>query len=350
MPIALTCPKCHAPHTAPDEAAGRPVRCPACRAEFPAGPAAPPAPKPARRRVLPWLLGLALVGGAGLAAYLLIGRPTPTDFTDPEGVFSARFPDRPEAKVVSQAQPLLLRWGERLYRAKAGREEYSVAVLDGLNAGDQPYGPATRDAHINGVIVLTASNADGAQLFERPAAHEGHPAREAVFVRRGDGRLTALRVLAGERHALRLAVTGPGDPDKPADFLGRAAEFFDTVHVGAGFGPPVVADPPAVSAADLAAAYRADAGAADAKYKGRWLRVSGTVREVAEGGTEFLVGAGGGAVLVRRAPAARMAVRVGRPGAEVTVTGRCRGLGAEPPEGPRPLLEGAVVARPPAPK
>jgi hypothetical protein len=350
MPIALMCPKCHAPQTVPDEAAGQAVRCPTCQAEFPAEPAAPPAPNPAKRRVLPWVIGLVLVGGAGLAAYQLIDSSTPTDFTDPNGMFSARFPDRPEAKAVSQAQPLRLLWGEQLYQAKVWGKEYSVAVLDGLNTGDQLYGPASRDTHINAVVVVTMTNADGQQLIERPAAHEGHPAREVVFVRREDGKLTALRVLAGEHHVLRLAVTGSGDKDKPADFLDRAGEFFEGVHVGIRFGPPIVDDPPVVSAADLAAAYKADARAADAKYKDRWLRVTGLVREVAKDGTEFLMEAGESVVLVRRAPKARRTVQVRRPGAEVATTGKCRGLDAGAAAGPRVLLEDAIVAHPPPPK
>jgi hypothetical protein len=301
------------------------------------------------RRVRWWIIGLVLVG-AGLSAYLLISRPIPTDFTDPNEIFSARFPNRPEAETVSQANPLMLRWGEELYRARAWRKEYSVAIFDGLNAGDELYGPTSRDKHSNGVAVVTVTNANGKQLFERPATHEGHAAREVVFVSRDDGTLTALRVLAGERYLLRLAVTGPGDQDKPADFLERARGFFDGVHVGAGFGPPVVDDPPAVSAADLAAAYRADAGAADAKYKDRWLLVSGSVRELAEDGTEFVMDAGESVVLVKRAPPARLTVPVRGPGTQVAATGKCRGLEAEAAAGPRVVVEDAVVARPPPPK
>ncbi len=354
MPIALTCPKCHVPQTIPDEAAGQAVRCPSCQAEFPAEPA-PPAPTPPKRRV-PWLvIGLGVAGavalvGAGLAAYLVINRPIPTDFTDPNGIFSARFPNRPEGEVVSQARPGLLRWGQQVYRAKAWRKEYSVAILDGLNAGDELYGPTSRDKHINGVVVLTVANANGKELFERQARHEGHLAREVVFVSRDTGKLTALRVLAGERCALRLAVTGPGDEDEPADFLDSAGDFFDGVHVEAGFGPPILDDPPTVSAADLAAAYRADTRAADAKYKDRWLRVTGSVREVAEDGTEFLIEAGEGVVVVKRAPQARLTVPVQVPGTQVATTGKCRGLEAGAAAGRRVLLEDAIVARPPPPK
>jgi hypothetical protein len=297
-----------------------------------------------------WVIGLVLVGGAGLSAYLLINRPIPTDFTDPNEIFSARFPNPPEAETVSQARPQMLRWGEQLYRAKEWRKEYSVAILDGLNAGDDLYGPTSRDRHINGVVAVTITNANGKQLFRRPATHEGHPAQEIVFVSRDNGKLTALRVLAGERCVLRLAVTGPGDKDEPADFLDRAGEFFDGVHVEAGFGPPIVDDPPAVSAADLAAAYRADARAADAKYKDRWLRVTGSVREVAKDGTEFLMEAGESVVVVKRAPQARLTVPVRRPGTQVTITGKCRGLETGAAAGPRVLLEDAIVAHPPGPK
>jgi hypothetical protein len=348
MPIALTCPKCHAPQTIPDEAARQTVRCLSCQAEFPAEPARPTA-NPPKRRVLSWVLGLILVAAGLSAAYLLTNRPIPTDFTAPNGIFSARFPNRPEAEEVSEAQPLLLLWGEQLYRAKVWRKEYSVAILDGLNVGDELYGPTTRDAHINNVVALAVTNANGRQLFERQATHEGHPAQEVVF-RQDDGKLTALRVLAGERHVLRLAVTGPGKEDGATDFLDEAGEFFDGVHVEAGFGPPIAADPPAVSAADLAAAYRADPRAADAKYRDRWLRVTGSVQKVARDGTEFLMEAGESVVVVKRAPPARRTVRVRGPGTRVTTTGKCRGLQAGATAGPRVVLADAIVARPPPPK
>jgi hypothetical protein len=347
MPIALTCPKCHASQTVPDAAAGQTVRCPACQAELPARPATPP--PAARRRVLPWVVGLVLAGGAALAAYEFVGKSTPTDFADPDGVFSARFPDPPEARAVSRAEPLRLLWEEQLYRAKAGGKEYSVAILDGVNAGDQPYGPASRDTHINEAIVIVLTNSDGQKLLDRPVVHEGHPAREVVFVQREDGRLTALRVLAGEHRILRLGVTGSGDRDKPGDFLDRAGEFFGGVHVGSGFGPPVVADPPTVSAFDLVAAYTADAHAADVTYKDRWLRVTGSVRDVAEDGTEFLLEAGDGAVLVRRAPAARRSAALRGAGTTVAPTGRCRGLDAAA-AGPRVVLEDAILPHSAPPK
>src|SRR5215210_2239779 len=123
MPIALTCPKCHASQTVPDAVAGQSVRCPACQSELPAQPATPP--PTAKRRALPWVVGLVLAGGAALAAYAFVGRPTPTDFADPDGTFSARFPDTPEARAVSRAEPLRLLWGQQLHRAKTGGTEYS---------------------------------------------------------------------------------------------------------------------------------------------------------------------------------------------------------------------------------
>jgi hypothetical protein len=351
MSIVLTCPKCSAPHTVPDEVAGQTVECPACRTQFPADPVPPPrAPASGRRAILPWVIGLLLVGGAGVAAYQLVDRSTPTDFTDPDGIFSARFPNPPEAKAATKAQPLRFVWGERLWQAKAGGKEYSVAVLDGLNTGDQPYGPTTRDAQIDGIVVIAQTNSDGQMLHSRTVTHEGHPAREVALVQRDSGKLTAFRVLAGERHALRLAVSGSGDKDKPTEFLDRAGEFFNGVHVGTAFGAPIVADPPAVSAADLAAAYKADARAADAQYKDRWLRVTGTVREVAEDRTEFLMEASGSAILVRRAPQARQTVAVRGPGATVVTTGKCRGLEAGADPGPRVVLEEAIVVNRPSPK
>ncbi|HKB05316.1 MAG TPA: hypothetical protein VKD90_24040 [Gemmataceae bacterium] len=343
MPIALTCPNCRAPQTVPDAALGQTLRCPACQAELPSPPAGP-APATSRR-VLAWVIGVVLVGGAAVAAYQFVGRSTPTDLADPDGMFTARFPNVPEHRAVSEAQPLLLRWGEQLYWAKANGDESSVSVLDGVNAGDQPYGPASRDTHINEAIVIALTNADGQMLLDVRVVHEGHLAREVVYLHREDGRLTALRVLAGEYRILRLAVTGSGDKDKPGDFLERAREFFGGVQVGTGFGPPIVEDPPTVSAADLVAAYKADAQAADAKFKDRWLRVTGTVRDVAEDATEFLLDAGDGTVFVRRAPPGRRSARVRADGITYTTTGRCRGLDASA-TGLRVLLEDAIVAHP----
>jgi hypothetical protein len=216
--------------------------------------------------------------------------------------------------------------------------------VDGLDAGDELYGPDTRDKHINAVAVVTITNTGGKQLTERPTTHEGHPARELVFVR-DDGQLTALRVLAGERYVPQLAVTGSGNKDKPDEFLERAREFFDGAHVGAAFGPPITEEPPAVSAADLAAAYRADAKAADAKYKDRWLKVRGKVREADKDGKGLVLAAGEGAVVVRRAPAARRTVPVKAAGVEVELTGKCRGPGADD----RVVLEDATVGRPARP-
>jgi tRNA_anti-like len=344
MPIALTCPNCRAPQTVADAAPGETVRCPACQAELPAPPAGPAPATPGR--FLPWAVGLGLAAIAALIASLFLGRSNPTDFADPDGMFSARFPNRPEAQAVSRAQPLLLLWGEQLYRANANGNEYSVSVLDGVNAGDQPYGPASRDIQINEAVVIALTNADGKMLLDRPVVHEGHPAREVVYLHREDGRLTALRVLAGESRILRLAVIGSGDKDKPGDFLDKAGEFFGGVHVGTGFGPPILEDPPTVSAADLVAAYKADAQAADAKFKDRWLRVTGAVREVAEDGTEFLLDAGDGTVLVRRAPPGRRSARVRADGITYTTTGKCRGLDASG-TGLRVLFEDAIVAHPP---
>lgn len=349
MPIARTCPNCHVLQAIPDEPAGQTVRCPSCQAEYPAESALPASAPPKRRdqRLAAGLiLAAAVLLAIGLSGYLIY-RPTPTDFTEPNGIFSARFPNRPTAETVSQANPLMLRWGEQKYRANVWRKEYSVAILDGLNAGDELYGPATRDKHINGVLAITLTNANGEQLLERQTTHEDHPAREVVFAGR-DGRLTALRVVAGERYALRLEVSGPGTGTEAAAFLDQAGEFFGGVHVGAGFGLPVVDDPTPVSVADLVSAYMADADAADAKYKDRWLKVTGPIREVDKDGTEFLIEGGESLVVVKRAPPARMTVRL-NPGKEATTTGRCRGLQEDTSRNRRVLLDEAIVARPPSP-
>jgi hypothetical protein len=324
------------------------VRCPNCQAEYPSQGASPAPDQPKRRTGL-LAIGLILLGVllvAGLSGFLVF-RPTPTDFTEPNGIFSTRFPNRPEAETVSQANPMWLRWGEQRYRATAWLKEYSVAILDGLNPGDQLYGPDTRDKQISDVLVITVSNASGKQLLERQTIHEDHPAREVVFAG-SDGKLTAVRVIVGERGALRLMVSGPATGSEPASFLDQAGEFFAGVHLGAGFGPPIIDEPSAVSAADLVSAYKADANAADAKYKDRWLQLTGHVREVAQDGTEFVLEADEGLVVVKRATRGRNSVRL-NPGRDATLTGKCRGLEEGTAKDRRVLLDEAVVARSPRP-
>src|SRR5262249_30249451 len=138
MPIPRRCPKCDAPLPTPNEAAAGPIRCQSCQAELAAesGPSSgvgrggyesanPSARRPTRRALR--LVGVLGIGAvlAALAACLYFGWSTPTEFTDPDGVFTARFPNRPTVKAVAEAQPLLLRWGERLYRTNVLWEEYS---------------------------------------------------------------------------------------------------------------------------------------------------------------------------------------------------------------------------------
>jgi hypothetical protein len=276
-------------------------------------------------------------------------RPTPTDYTDPDGILSARFPS-PVTSDRTDGNPLVLKVGERLTRGAAAGKEYSVAVLDSLNTGDQEVGPAGRDAQVNSALAIVLANNNGNKLVDRPATHEGHAAREVAYVSRDDDRLTALRFVGGEDYVVRMAVTGSGDRAGGEAFLNQAAGFFDGVHLGPGFGPPVLEDPLTVSAADLAAAYQADRAAADAKYKDRWLRVAGRVRTVGSDGQEFELDAGGAVVVVRRAARARMSVPVRRAGELATATGKCRGLDPAAAPGLRVVLENATVLRPaPAP-
>lgn len=332
MPIALTCPRCNAPQTIADMEAGKTVRCPACQAEFPAeAPAEPPAPTPApsTSRLVPVLVGLLVLAGGGLAAYLAFGRSTPTDLVEPAGMFSARFPNAPEVSTVSEADPMVLKWGEQLYLTRAGGKEYAVSVLDGVNAGDQEYGPQSRDTQANEALVIILTNDDGKKLAERTVPHEGHVAHEMAYVHKDDGRLTAARAIVGEHQILRLTVTGSGDKDKPTEFLDRAADFFNSVQPGPAFGPPIVEDPPTVTPTELSAAYKSDAKAADAKYKDHWLRVKGTLHEAAKDGTSFQLDTGDGVVVVRRAAPARRTVQLPKSGSTVTLTGRCGGLDAE---------------------
>ena len=344
MPLSLTCPRCYEPQTVPDEDAGRTVRCPKCQAEYLAAPVAPPGPPKSERRTGPLLLGvLALLAVGGLVAYLVFGMARPTDYADPAGLFTAHFPDAPETETVSTADPTVLRWGERVTQARAGGREYAVAALEGINMGNQEVGPASRDAQLLSVVVLAATNSNGKTVLDRPATHEGHVARETVIVNADDGELTALRAVVGEQAAVRMTVTGSGDSDNPAAFLDSAADFFNGVHLGPGFGRPVVTDPVAVSAAALGAAYRADPAAADAKYQGRWVRVTGPVATVGPDGTTFELDAGGTTIEVQRAPRGRLSVPVRKEGGTVTVTGKCRGMGA----GARVVLTDGTVIDPP---
>src|SRR5437762_10547189 len=97
MRIKVTCPECRASQSVADKGVGQTVRCENCQAEFVAAAAAP---SRAARRLLPWIIIILVVlvvfGGAGLAAYLFIDTPTQTDFTEPGGIFSARFPGDPK--------------------------------------------------------------------------------------------------------------------------------------------------------------------------------------------------------------------------------------------------------------
>jgi hypothetical protein len=265
-------------------------------------------------------------------------------------MFTARFPDTPETRTLSTANPAALRWGEQVTQARAGGREYAVAVLDGLNAGDQEVGPATRDAQAKSVILLAATNTDGKVVHQRPATHEGHAAQEVLIAHRGDGGLTALRVVVGERSCVRIGVTSSEDASNPDAVLDSAAAFFDTVHLGSAFGPPVLEDPVAVSAEELGAAYQADPKAADARFKDRWVRVTGPVTAVGEDGTTLEMDARGAAIAIRRLPRGRGSVRVQQGGATVTVTGLCQGL-LEPATGvgPRIGLNDGVVVRTPTP-
>lgn len=357
MALSLTCPACHEPQTVSDEEAGRTVQCPKCRAEYTAAtPAAattkPTAPKPKSRSGVPLVVVIVfvLLVFGGVVAYFVIGWSRPTDFTDPKGAFTARFPNAPETVKDTPANPMAMQWGERVFRAKVGGREYEIMVLDGLNSGDQEMSLATRDAQINTVAVVTATNLDAKAVHQRPVTHEGHAAREVLLVDRGN-RVTAMRVVVGERLGVRITVSGTGDRDKPDATLDSAAMFFNDVHLSQAFGPPILEDPVAVSAADLATAYRTDAKAADARFKDRWVRVTGPVTAVAQDGNALEMRADGATIAVQRAARARMTVQVRKGAASATLTGKCLGVTETAPEtGPVIALTEAIVARPANPK
>lgn len=303
------------------------VRCPRCQTEFPAIPSTlPGGPTPGRRSSRLFLLPVVVVALAGAGAYLAFGMSRPTEYADPAGLFTARFPDVTQTETLMEADPTVLRWGERVTSARAGGREYAVTALEGINTGNQEVSPASRDAQLLSIVVLASTNANAKTILDRPASHDGHVARDIVMVNADDGRLTALRAVAGEHSAVRMTVTGSGDRDNPMAFLDEAVKFFDTVDLGPAFGPPVIEDPVAIPAAELGAAYRADAAGADAKYKGHWIRVTGPVAAVGPGGTTFDLNAGGTTIEVRRAARGRLSVPVRTAGATVTVTGKVQGL------------------------
>jgi hypothetical protein len=108
--------------------------------------------------------------------------------------------------------------------------------------------------------------------------------------------------------------------------VAEAEKFFDTVRVGPAFGPPLDAAPPAVPADALAAAYRADPAAADAKYKGRYLDLTARVTGLRTDNTGRVVGVESGAhghVLEFFIPAGRDGFK---PGDSLFLTGQCEGL------------------------
>ena len=350
MPLTLPCPACKDPQTVPDEAVGHTVRCQTCQAEFRATAAAPVAPpwesKP-RRRILPWVISLLVLGGiSAVIWYFMFWTGSPTDYADPAEVFSARFPNVPESYTASNANPAMLRIGEQVTRTSAGGRDYSITVVDGLNPGDQEIGPAGRDSQSSSAMAVTITNLDAEILRQRTTTHDGHVAVELVVRGKDDGRLTAFRAVTGETCQVRMAVSGSGSKDRAEAFLDEAGSFFDTVKLGPAFGPPILEDPLAVSAGDLGAAYKADPKAADARYKGKWVRVTGRVMAVAEDGNAFEVDAGGPVLVVNRAVRARLSVPVGGAGAPVTATGKVKGL-EEPTTGPdvRVVLDTATVLR-----
>lgn len=330
MPLPQTCPACREPLPAAVD------RCPNCQAVvLRAGGTG--------RR--PLVLGVLALLGVGVATgAFLLNRTKPAEYADPRGLFTAQFPSRPTTTTVTTADPGMMRWGEEVTKAKSGGREFAVVVIDGLNPGDQEPGPAARDAQMKSVLNIASTNLDANPKHERPVTHDGHPGREVAFVGRGEGPLIAVRLVVGERAAVRMSVTGTGDRNKPEAFLDAAAAFFKTVRLGEAFGPPIVDDPPTVTAADLAAAYRADPKAADEKYKGRWVRVTGEVKSVPADGKGFEVPAGESTVAVELAKRGRMSVRV-QPG-PVIVTGKCAGA----TDGTKVALTDAIVGRPKPPE
>lgn len=283
-----------------------------------------PAPKPRRR--LQWFLAALLVlGAAGAGGWFVyengyLGTSTPTDHADADGVFTAVFPNAPAATPVTAANPKLLLWGERGMKASVGRREYAVIVQDGLSRGDQEISPETRDSQADVLLVLLASNSHGDIVHRRTVTHDGHVGREVVIAGRDDGKVMAVRMVVGEKSAVRMTVHGSGDKGNPEKVLTDAAGFFDSVKLGTTFGPPILEGPVALTAAELAVAYKSDATVADRVYKGRWLRVTGKVTQVGDRAFDLDTG-----VAVRRAPEAKRDTAV-RTGTVVTATGKCEGL------------------------
>jgi hypothetical protein len=341
MSYVVTCPGCGAQRRLEDAAAGTEVFCPTCGKTYRADPPSPAAAPVARRpkRAGGWLVlvvALVVLIGGGLAAYLWMNTGTPTEYDDPAGMFSARFPNPPTADAAGPAPKD--GYTVRVARATAGDAEYSVAVI-GPFAPTTVVGPRWRDRQLARFAGPVA--ASGEPVGDGPATVEGHAARQVATFR--DGTVFVNRFATGERYVLRLGFTKPV-PDKAhaAAAVRDAERFFDTVRVGPEFGPPLDKGPDPVPAEELLAAYQSDPAAADARFKDKYFDLKVKVGSVERSGdrvTAITLRAG---KLVLRCSMAGAFPGPVQPGDGVTVTGKCEGL-KRPQSGPAEVVvEGCV--------
>jgi predicted Zn finger-like uncharacterized protein len=343
MPFPVTCPECDSTQKVSDEASGKKVRCKSCQAVFRAVPPhdggnedapatrkrgrvvdedrprkrrspdrrrsddedddRPDRRKRSKRNPLPLILGLVglvlVLGCGGVGAYLVFGGRSEKVFTPPDGMYTVTFPGTPRQKPGAA--------GETTYELETWGHRYESSVGDVRMFFSDPSRRAQeRDIFLQFAVEHFLEFTKGKQVSRRWVDYQGHVGAE-IHVRHPDGAETVARMFATPRNGLRVAVTGNTLE------MTKATRFLDSLSFGTAFGPPIAgaADLPIdpegprrdapVVVADLAQVvreFRADARAAEAKYKGKVLRFTGTVKAVHVSGAQFDLAADGMNVVV----------------------------------------------------
>ena len=393
MPFAMTCPECDAQMAVPDAIAGKTIRCKACGETFKANPPAtksgpsarprdddeprsrrsrprddkddPPRrrddnerPRSGRRRQgdddetrrpgrpgrgrRPRVLGLVglfvLLTAGGVAAYLIFFRSSPTDYTDPDGMYTARFPDTPEYKATGDP----VRRIERVATAKAGGLEYTINVLGPVGSAKKLPGPELRDHLLKEWAFITAQNSGGESISEEPVDHQGLRGLDAILRYQSQGRAMFVRLLVTDKHLLRMMVAGPmAEGDQAKVLRERALAFFETVQVTPALGQPLDREPETIPATELGAEYQRDPKAADARFNGKWLYIVGVINGVSLDGDVAWMKAGDHVLEVKGGVAEL------KTGDTVTMIGLCGGLRPPGRDAPRIVFTHCrVVANP----
>ena len=233
-------------------------------------------------------------------AYLDFGGRSEKVFTAPDGIYTVTFPGTPRTKTGTPA-------AETMYELETWGHRYESSVGDVQMFFSDPSGRALeRDIFLQFAAGHLLEFTKGKQISRRWVDFKGHVGAEC-HVRHPDGAETIARWFATPRNGLRVAVTG-----KPLD-LAKATRFLDSLSFGEAFGPPIPGaaslpiDPEGprrdapVLAADFARVVRefqADTVAAEAKYRGKVLQLTGTVKSVHITGAEFDLAAEGISVVV----------------------------------------------------